>query len=58
MERLEQEGRRVMAAAVRDVDPARFHPDADLLALVVDVELTSLVGMVDPPRAESSWSTR
>ena len=30
-----------------------FDPGGDLLAYVVDLEMTSLVGMVDPPRAES-----
>uniref|UniRef100_A0AAU2JPJ6 HAD-IC family P-type ATPase n=1 Tax=Streptomyces sp. NBC_00049 TaxID=2903617 RepID=A0AAU2JPJ6_9ACTN len=52
-ERMGGEGRRVMAAAERDLDPARFDPDGDLLALVTDLRMTSLVGMVDPPRAES-----
>ncbi len=31
----------------------RLRPDGDLLALVKDLEMTSLVGMVDPPREES-----
>lgn len=52
-ERMGGEGRRVMAAAVRDLDPAQFAPDGDLLALVTDLQMTSLVGMVDPPREES-----
>ncbi len=30
-----------------------FDPDADLLAHVTDLQMTSLVGMVDPPRDES-----
>jgi Ca2+-transporting ATPase len=47
------EGLRVMAAAVRDLDPAEFDPEGDLLALVSDLRITSLVGMVDPPREES-----
>ena len=38
------EGRRVMAAAVRDLDPAAFDPDGDLLAYVTDLQMTSLVG--------------
>ncbi len=46
-------GLRVMAAAYRDLDPATFDADGDLLALVTDLEITSLVGMVDPPREES-----
>ncbi|MFF0449935.1 HAD-IC family P-type ATPase [Streptomyces sp. NPDC004609] len=52
-ERMGGEGHRVMAAATRDIDPARFDPDGDLLALVTGLRMTSLVGMVDPPRAES-----
>ncbi|WTZ79912.1 HAD-IC family P-type ATPase [Streptomyces sp. NBC_01384] len=52
-ERMGGEGRRVMAAATRDLDPAGFDPDADLLAYVTDLRMTSLVGMVDPPREES-----
>ena len=42
-----------MAAAYRDLDPATFDPDGDLLDHVDDLEMTSLVGMVDPPREES-----
>ncbi|MEV6207400.1 cation-translocating P-type ATPase [Kitasatospora sp. NPDC051914] len=52
-ERMGAEGRRVMAAAVKDLDPAGFDPDGDLLALVDGLQMTSLVGMVDPPREES-----
>jgi P-type Ca2+ transporter type 2C len=53
MERMEGEGRRVMAAATRDLDPADFDPDGDLLGYVTDLQMTSLVGMVDPARDES-----
>ena len=53
VERMEGEGLRVMAAAVKDLDPATFDPDGDLLALVRGLQMTSLVGMVDPPREES-----
>ncbi|WP_371476841.1 cation-translocating P-type ATPase [Kitasatospora sp. NBC_00315] len=53
VERMGGEGRRVMAAAARDLDPADFDPDGDLLALVTGLRMTGLVGMVDPPRAES-----
>ncbi|MEU1401004.1 HAD-IC family P-type ATPase [Streptomyces sp. NPDC005728] len=52
-ERMGGEGLRVMAAATRDLDPDGFDPDADLLAYVEALRVTSLVGMVDPPRAES-----
>ena len=53
VQRLEGQGLRVMAAAFKDIEPASFDADGDLLAYVSDVEITSLVGMVDPPRAES-----
>jgi Ca2+-transporting ATPase len=53
MERLEGKGYRVMAAAHRNLDPAEFDAGGDLLAYVTDLQITSLVGMVDPPRAES-----
>jgi Ca2+-transporting ATPase len=53
MERMEGEGRRVMAAATRDLDPAGFDPAGDLLGHVTGLQVTSLVAMVDPPRDES-----
>jgi Ca2+-transporting ATPase len=56
MERMGGDGLRVMAAAFRDIDPETFDADGDLLSYVTDLELTSLVGMVDPPRAESKQS--
>ncbi|MEV6586678.1 cation-translocating P-type ATPase [Streptomyces acidicola] len=52
-QRMGGEGRRVMAAATRDLDPAGFAPDGDLLSYVTELRMTSLVGMVDPPREES-----
>ncbi|MFE9480043.1 cation-translocating P-type ATPase [Streptomyces spororaveus] len=52
-ERMGGEGRRVMAAAMRDLDPDGFDPDGDLLAYVTELRMTSLVGMVDPPREEA-----
>jgi Ca2+-transporting ATPase len=51
--RMGSEGRRVMAAATRDLDPARFDPAGDLLGYVTDLRMASLVGMVDPPREQS-----
>ena len=51
--RMGEEGLRVMAAACRDLDPASFDPAGDLLAHVEDLEMASLVAMVDPPREES-----
>ncbi|WP_069884045.1 cation-translocating P-type ATPase [Streptomyces luteocolor] len=53
VERMERAGRRVMAAATRDLDPAAFVPGGDLLAQITALRVTSLVGMVDPPRDES-----
>ena len=51
--RMGEAGLRVMAGAFRDLDAASFDPNGDLLALVDALEMTSLVGMVDPPREES-----
>jgi P-type Ca2+ transporter type 2C len=48
--RLGEQGLRVMATARKDFDPAAFDAGADLLPLVDDLELLSLVGIVDPPR--------
>ncbi len=49
-ERLAAQGLRVMATARKDFDPATFDPASDLLALMQDLTLLSLVGIVDPPR--------
>ncbi|HWK28359.1 MAG TPA: cation-transporting P-type ATPase [Solirubrobacter sp.] len=49
-ERLAAQGLRVLATARRDFDPATFDPGGDLLALMQDVTLLALVGIVDPPR--------
>jgi Ca2+-transporting ATPase len=49
-ERLAAQGLRVMATARRDFDPASFDPATDLLALMEELTLLSLVGIVDPPR--------
>ena len=46
-------GLRVMASAQRDLDPTDFKADGDLLGYMADLQVTSLVGMVDPPREES-----
>ena len=51
--RMGEAGLRVMAAAFRDLDPTHFDPDGDLLSHIHDLEMTSLVAMVDPPREES-----
>ena len=52
-ERMGKTGLRVMAAAVRDLDHTKFDPSGNLLDHVRDLQLTSLVGMIDPPRDES-----
>ena len=53
MERLGGQGLRVMVAARRDLDPTEFDANGDLLSLVRDLQMTAMVGMIDPPRAES-----
>jgi P-type Ca2+ transporter type 2C len=53
VERMAGAGQRVMAAAQRDLDVVDFDPEGDLLAHIQDLQMTALVGMVDPPRAES-----
>ncbi len=53
VERMAGAGQRVMAAAQRDLDLVGFDPEGDLLAHVQELQMTALVGMVDPPRAES-----
>ncbi len=52
-ERIASQGRRVLAFAQREFDPATFDPSADLMALMQDLELSALVGEVDPPRPEA-----
>jgi P-type Ca2+ transporter type 2C len=56
--RMEGEGLRVMAGGFCDLDPAGFDPDGDLLGYVQELQLTSLVGMVDPPRAQSKGAVQ
>jgi len=51
--RMEGEGQRVMAAAFRDLDAATFDDGGDLLGYVTDLEMVSIVAMVDPPREAS-----
>ena len=53
VERMERAGLRVMAGAFRDLDAGSFDPGGDLLAFAQGLEMTSLVGMVDPPREKS-----
>jgi Ca2+-transporting ATPase len=49
-ERLAKKGLRVMATARRDFEPTAFDSTGDLLALMNDLTLLALVGIVDPPR--------
>jgi Ca2+-transporting ATPase len=51
--RLASGGLRVMGTARRDFAPDSFDPDADLLPLVDDLTLLTLVGIVDPPRPQA-----
>ena len=52
-DRLAGQGKRVLAFAQREFDPATFDPAADLMALIQDLEMAALVSEVDPPRAEA-----
>jgi Ca2+-transporting ATPase len=52
-ERIAGQGRRVLALAQREFDPVGFDPAGDLMALMHDLELTALIGEVDPPRTEA-----
>ena len=52
-ERIASQGRRVLALAQREFDPATFDPSGDLMALMQDLEMSALIGEVDPPRAEA-----
>jgi P-type Ca2+ transporter type 2C len=58
MERLGGQGLRIMVAATKDIDPGDFDPDGDLLSLVTGLQMTTMVGMIDPPRAESKDAVR
>jgi Ca2+-transporting ATPase len=58
MQRMGESGLRVMAAGFRDLDAGSFDPASDLLGYVDQIEMTSLVGMVDPPRAESKQAVQ
>jgi Ca2+-transporting ATPase len=47
-------GQRVMVVAQRDLDPATFHRDGDLVGHVQHLTLLAMVGIVDPPRPEAT----
>jgi Ca2+-transporting ATPase len=49
-ERLAQQGLRVMATGLKDLDAEAFDPSSDLLQVIEGMTLLSLVGIVDPPR--------
>jgi P-type Ca2+ transporter type 2C len=53
MQRMGDEGLRVMAAAFCELERSQFEPEGNLLDYIAELELTSIVAMVDPPRAES-----
>jgi Ca2+-transporting ATPase len=55
-ERLGEQGLRVLSTAYRDFDPAAFDPDGDQLALMQELTLLSMVGIVDPPRPAAKAS--
>ena len=52
-DRLGGKGLRIMAAAVKDIDPNDFDPTGDLLSMLQGLQMTAMVGMIDPPRPES-----
>jgi P-type Ca2+ transporter type 2C len=52
-DRIAAGGERVMVVAQRDLDPATFDPEGDLIGLVQDLTLLAMIGIVDPPRAEA-----
>ncbi len=51
--KLAARGLRVMSVARRDFDPATFDASGDMLALMQDLTLLAMVGIVDPPRPEA-----
>ena len=53
LQRMGDQGLRVMAAGYRDLDADSFDPRGDLLGYTEQLVITSLVAMVDPARDES-----
>jgi P-type Ca2+ transporter type 2C len=51
--RLEAQGLRVLAAASGTVPAGALEGQPDLLGLLADLQLTAMVGMIDPPRDSS-----
>ena len=59
MERMEVAGpTRNGRRGTRDLKPGHFDPNSDLLRYVSDLQMTSLVGIVDPPRTESEGAVQ
>ncbi len=52
-QRLAEQGLRVLATARKDFAPNAFDPRSDLLAQLDDLTVLTLVGIVDPPRAQA-----
>ena len=52
-DRMAAAGERVMVVARRDFDRQTFDPKANLIDLVTDLTLLTMVGIVDPPRPEA-----
>jgi P-type Ca2+ transporter type 2C len=52
-ERLAEQGLRVLATARRDFDRAEFDGSGELLELMQELTLLTLVGIVDPPRPQA-----
>ncbi|WP_037501163.1 HAD-IC family P-type ATPase [Solirubrobacter soli] len=50
----ERDGRRAIAAAWRDLRPGEFDPAASLVPLVDRLTLIGVIGLGDPPRADSA----
>jgi Ca2+-transporting ATPase len=55
-QRLGEQGLRVLATGYRDFDAAAFDAEGDLLALMQELTLLSMVGIVDPPRPAAKAS--
>ncbi|HRQ38542.1 MAG TPA: cation-translocating P-type ATPase [Chloroflexota bacterium] len=52
-DRMAAAGERVMVVAYKDFDPQTFDPKAKLIDLINGLTLMTMVGIVDPPRAEA-----
>ena len=55
-QRLAAQGLRVLATARKDFKPDDFDPNGDLLELMDDLTVLTLVGIVDPPRPAAKAS--